>query len=251
MTSQTDGGTQGIDLDWDVYDSAGDKIGKVDEVGPNYVAVAKGLILPKTIYVPTSAISGTEQGRVYVNVTKDQIENMGWDEPDTATGSFGQTAGGDSDYAQATQYAETGQYAETDRYAETAPPATGTDSARVQRVEEDLQAQKTTAETGEVRVRKDVTEEERTLEVPVAREEVQVRSRTVDRPATETDSTLQEGGEIRVPVRQEQVQVTKEPRVVEELEIEKVAREDTERVSDTVRREQINVEDEGQVRRVD
>ncbi len=251
MTSQTEyGGVQGIQPNWDVYDSAGDKIGNVAEVGPNYVLFTKGFFPTKEVYAPVSAITRADEGRVDLNVTKDELDAQGWDQP-PAESSSSEAEGLPSRGQGTDEYAETTQYAETDRYAETAPPATGTDSARVQRVEEDLQAQKTTAETGEVRVRKDVTEEERTLEVPVAREEVQVRSRTVDRPATETDSTLQEGGEIRVPVRQEQVQVTKEPRVVEELEIEKVAREDTERVSDTVRREQINVEDEGQVRRVD
>ena len=77
------------------------------------------------------------------------------------------------------------------------------------------------------------------------REEVQVRSRVVDRPAAEGDDILQQGGTVRIPIREEQVQATKEARVVEELEVQKVQTQDVERVSDTVRKEQVRVEEQG------
>src|SRR6185437_1216057 len=53
----------------------------------------------------------------------------------------------------------------------------------VQLREEELQARKTSVETGQVTLGKDVVEEKRTLEVPVTREEVYVERRPVDRPA--------------------------------------------------------------------
>ena len=48
---------------------------------------------------------------------------------------------------------------------------------------EELQAQKTTEEVGSVNLRKDVVEEQKSIDVPVTREEVQVRRTPVDRPA--------------------------------------------------------------------
>ncbi|MDQ3855912.1 MAG: YsnF/AvaK domain-containing protein [Chloroflexota bacterium] len=97
-----------------------------------------------------------------------------------------------------------------------------------------------------MRVSKDVVEEEQTLEVPVTREEVHVQSRVVDRPVTDSTTAFTEDV-IEVPVREEDVQVRKEARVAEELEIEKRAVQETERVTDTVRKERVNVEESGDV----
>ncbi len=120
------------------------------------------------------------------------------------------------------------------------------DNLRVQVHEEELQAEKVQREAGAVRVSKDVVEEEQTLEVPVTREEVHVQSRVVDRPVTDSTTAFTEDV-IEVPVREEDVQVRKEARVAEELEIEKRAVQETERVTDTVRKERVNVEESGDV----
>lgn len=78
-------------------------------------------------------------------------------------------------------------------------------------------------------------------DVPVTREEVSIERRSVDRPA---------GGEaftedsIDVPVYEERVQTGKEARVVEELEVGKTSVTDTERVEETVRREEFDIDDE-------
>jgi uncharacterized protein (TIGR02271 family) len=68
----------------------------------------------------------------------------------------------------------------------------------------------------------------------------------VNREATSDDTAFTDSGDtLRVPIREEQVVVSKEPRVVEELEIRKVATQDTEQVSDTVRREEVDVQRTG------
>src|SRR5512144_3301629 len=77
---------------------------------------------------------------------------------------------------------------------------------RIQLHEEELQAHKQPVETGEVRVRKEVVTEHRTLEVPVQREEV-----VIERHAP--TGVLVE--EIRIPVSEEQVTVEKRPVVKE------------------------------------
>ncbi|MBA2362410.1 MAG: DUF2171 domain-containing protein [Chloroflexia bacterium] len=68
---------------WDVYGSDGDKIGDVGNLGPNYVLVMKGFLFTKDIYIPTSAITGIEHDRVYLNIAKDQVDSMGWDQAQT------------------------------------------------------------------------------------------------------------------------------------------------------------------------
>jgi hypothetical protein len=66
---------------WDVLGSDGESIGSVAEVGANYVRVEKGFIFVKDIYIPVSAISQIDQGdeAVWLNVPKDDVESMGWD----------------------------------------------------------------------------------------------------------------------------------------------------------------------------
>ena len=69
------------------------KLGKVKEVHPGYVLVEKGLIFSTDYYVPTTAINNCEGGRVYLNVTRDEALNRGWDAaPPTDTG-VGETTG--------------------------------------------------------------------------------------------------------------------------------------------------------------
>ena len=90
-----------ISSGWEVYGSDNDKIGTVDEVGPNYVVVRKGLIFTKDVFVPHSAIDhlDTQQTRIFLNVPKGRIDEMGWDDvPGDAgwtegSGPTGQTQG--------------------------------------------------------------------------------------------------------------------------------------------------------------
>lgn len=113
--------------------------------------------------------------------------------------------------------------------------------------EEELRTSKERVQAGEVRVRKDVVTEERTIDVPVTREEAVIERRPVSgRPATGGD--LEEGEEIRIPLTEEQVRVEKTPVVKEEISVGKRKVQDTERVRGTVRREEARVEESDDVR---
>ncbi|MFL5548501.1 MAG: YsnF/AvaK domain-containing protein [Gemmatimonadales bacterium] len=109
--------------------------------------------------------------------------------------------------------------------------------------EEELRAQKERVQAGEVRVRKEVVNEERTVEVPVTREEVVVERRPAQGRTAE--GRIDEDEEIRIPVMEEEVRVEKTPVVREEVTLKKRQVHDTERVSDTVRREEARVERTG------
>jgi uncharacterized protein (TIGR02271 family) len=116
----------------------------------------------------------------------------------------------------------------------------------VQLREEELQARKTSVETGQVTLGKDVVEQEKTLQVPVTREEVYVERQAVNRPA---DRPIEAGASqtIEVPVREEQVELEKRPVVYEEVGVNKQQVVESQHVSDTVRREELRVDKEGDV----
>src|SRR6185312_6053691 len=105
----------------------------------------------------------------------------------------------------------------------------------VQLREEELQARKTRVDTGQVTLGKEVVEERKTMQVPVTREEAYVERRAVDRPA---DRPIETGTNqtIEVPVREERVEVEKQPVVYEEVGVGKRQVVENQQVSDTVRR---------------
>ena len=65
------------------------------------------------------------------------------------------------------------------------------------------------------------------------------------RPADRAE--IREGEEIRVPVTEERVEVEKRSMVTEEVSIGKRQVQDTEQVSGTVRKEEVRVEEKGDV----
>jgi len=124
---------------------------------------------------------------------------------------------------------------------------TGSDADTLELREEQLSARKDRVQAGQVEVGKRVVEEQRTIEVPVTREEVVIERRPVNRAATETDFVGNDSETIRVPVMEEDVTVEKRPMVTEEISVGKQIRQDTQRVSDTVRREEAVVNRSGDV----
>lgn len=260
----------------DVYGSDGEKVGEIDAVEPDrdYFIVRKGFFFPQDHYIPLTAVSSYEEDRVYLNVTKDEALEQEWANPpaggtttaadrtyetDMGGGDRGQVvegAGfasqGDTTYDRDPVLADqddrlAGMETDVDRgYADRDVNVADRDHETVQVHEEELAATRRDVNRGEVRVHKDVVEEQQNLEVPVTEEEVNVTRRRVDRDATADDHAFEEGT-IEVPLRGEEVDVEKRARVVEEVDIDKTAREHTERVSDTVRREDVRIEGDDQI----
>jgi len=120
--------------------------------------------------------------------------------------------------------------------------ATESNVMRVPVAEEHLQVVgKEIRQTGEIEVSKHVVEEQVQVPVNLRHEEVVVTRHAVDRPVTGGEGTIGESEVIRVPVHEEVAQVTKEVRVAEEIEIQKRAVSQQQTVSDTVRREVVDV----------
>lgn len=120
------------------------------------------------------------------------------------------------------------------------------DSERISLQEERLNVDTNEVKSGEVNIKKKVTEETQTVDVPVKHEEVTIEKRPVaGKEGTET--TLGDEEEIKIPITEEQVEVTKKPVVTDEIVVNKETKEDVESVSDTVRKEDIDVDTEGDV----
>jgi uncharacterized protein (TIGR02271 family) len=114
----------------------------------------------------------------------------------------------------------------------------------VQLREEQLRVTKTPVQTGDVKVRKEVHTDHKTVTVPVQREEVVIERR----PAAGHATGDVRAEEIRIPVQEEKVNVTKETVVKEEVRVGKRKVSDTKDVSDDVRREELVVETDGKAK---
>ena len=98
-------------------------------------------------------------------------------------------------------------------------------------------------QAGEVAVSKHVVEETVNVPVEVSREHVTVTRHAVDRDLQPGETAIGVNDVIRVPVMEETIAVTKEARVVEEIEIAKTRETQRQTVSDTVRKEVVDVDD--------
>ena len=238
-----------INVGDDVYGSDGDKVGTVAEIQPSYLVVEKGFFFPTDYYIPMSAVASASSGQIYLNVAKDAALNSGWDTvPDVvATGATDtdtiftdtEVRAVDQDLLTGSQAGVVGGQREVAAYE-----ATAEDEIRIPVMEEELTATVREQEAGAVRIEKDVVAEERTLEVPVTEERVRVERRIVDRPADATDADAFQETVIDVPLTTEEVEVQKQARVAEEVVVSKEAVQRTEQVTDTVRREEVFVDED-------
>jgi uncharacterized protein (TIGR02271 family) len=248
-----------------------EKLGKIVRLQDNQLLVEKGFFFPQDYWIPVSAVENADDDNVYLNLDKDQVLAERWaegkadwnadaqraaagygiDQPGGTTGSVGAAAtAGATNLNNVTtgttdQTAITGTgYTEDSATAESLAGTESTDTIRVPVYEEELTATKRPVEAGNVQVNKDVVTEERTLDVPITEERVRVTRRAIDRDATGTlGADAFKEGTIDVPVRTEEVDVQKRVRAAEEVDITKEPVERTKRVTGTVRREVVDVED--------
>lgn len=110
-------------------------------------------------------------------------------------------------------------------------------------VSEELQIGKRDVNLGRVRVRSYVREEPVSQKVNLRDERVTLERRPVDRPLTATDNAFAERT-IVAEEHSEQAVVAKEARVTEEIALRKDTVDRQETVTDTVRRTEVEIEDE-------
>lgn len=110
-------------------------------------------------------------------------------------------------------------------------------------MEENLKVGKRDVSHGRVRVRSYVVEEAVSQEVNLRSERVDIQRRVVDRPVASFDGAFKDQT-IELEETAEEAVVSKEARVVEEIDLSKHVSDRTETVSDTVRRTEVDIQDE-------
>lgn len=231
-----------------VYDIDGSKVGDVNEYDAQrgYLHVKKGLIFTRDVYIPLNAIGQRTTDGIYLNLPKSELSNQGWVTPPEQTQplntGYTQNLGAN---ARPNLGANQPALSQTDAGHQGGghPTPVGDGDIAVPVREEQLIAQKQQQEAGRVHVNKDVVEEQQTLTVPVTREEVRVERVPVQgRAATDLGPDTFQERDIDVPVMGEQVTAEKRAQVNEEIHLHKRAVTENQQVSDTVRKERVNVE---------
>jgi uncharacterized protein (TIGR02271 family) len=264
---------------YEVYDPAGEKIGKVDDLfldendSPEYIGVKMGFLGMSSTLIPWEAVSSTDdEGRaITVAIDKGKAKDgPAFDDDREITPEFedevytyyglqqrdsAEDRGSNGSYFSDESTAgpgmtmgdtETGEFREHAAHDEGVHQSRGDDvededELRVQRTEEELVAGTREREAGQLKVRKRVRTDRERIEVPTRHEEVSVERVPVEGEASEAEIG---DDEVTVPVTEEEVIVSKRPVAKEEVRIRKDVVSDTETVEEDVRREEIEVEDD-------
>ena len=126
-------------------------------------------------------------------------------------------------------------------YDYAADPATATGTQNIQLFGEVLRVHKDRVNSGEVRIRKEVTTTTQTVEVPVTREELVVERVPVSGHVAGTGNAFQ-GEEIRIPLSEERASVTKDVIVREQVKVGKKEVTNVESHIEQVRSEDLKVD---------
>lgn len=122
--------------------------------------------------------------------------------------------------------------------------------------EERLSVDKQQVHKGEVTVDKNVVEDRKKVDIPVEHEEITIERRPVSGELEQTGeedfhtAKSFDDETIHVPVTEEKIEVTKKPVVTEEIVINKKRVTDTEHIDETVKREEVDVNREGETNNV-
>jgi len=244
---------------YDVYATEGnEKIGSVydaliDESGSfRYFVIDSGFwVFGKKVLVPMGQVQiDYDQHRIYITgMTKHEVENMpeyndnmtvDYDYEERVRNVFRPTA------ATATQPT----YDRNTYNYETEKPLYQPNEGNNQRIklyEERLLANKTRQKTGEVAVGKRVETETAQVSVPVEKERV-IIERTNPTNATEVapgEANFREGEVARMEIYEETADIQKKAFVREEVNIRKEVERDTVDATETLRREELDIDTDG------
>ena len=222
--------------------------GVIPVVGPAIMAGTLGTILSNAL--GGAAIAGLAGALVGWGIPEDEAKFY---EGEVQAGRFLVTVENGTRNDARGVFTKNGGYDHSTARATTGADASRTSSAysasgagqTVQLKEEQMRVNKDSTKVGDVQVRKEVHTEHKQITVPVEREEVVIERRAVSGAAASGDITAQE---IRIPVKEERVHVSKETVVKEEVSVGKRKVQDTQTVTGDVRKEELVVETEGQAK---
>jgi uncharacterized protein (TIGR02271 family) len=215
--------------------SGDEDLGEVQEVHEDYVLVQRGMVNKEKFYIPKDQAESYDGHTLRFRISEEEAKSrfMG-DYPPTTTTSSTTRATADEGLAAARKVQKTlGESQET-----TVPVR-----------EETLDVSKRESKKEATITKKPVTET-KTVEVPVTHEEISVERKAASGGtaagagavgATSAGTPVESEEEIRVPLKQEEVQVAKKPYVKEEVSVKKKPITETRTVTDQVRGEEVKV----------
>ena len=210
--------------------------GMIPAVGPVLAVGTLGTVLLNA--AGGAAIAGIAGALIGWGIPE---EEANWYEAEVKAGRFLVTvdAGNRKDEAWAIIHRHGGY----DRAHATTTGTTTEDRRTMELKEEELKVRKTPVKKGEVEVRKEVVTEHKRVDVPVEREEVVIERK----PARGRASGSMKSEEIRIPVKEERVDVSKETVAKEEVSVGKRKVRGTRTVAGDVKKEQLRVDESGDV----
>lgn len=117
-----------------------------------------------------------------------------------------------------------------------------TEGETIQLKEEQLDVTTREVQTGEVRARKRIVEETKTIQVPVRHEEIVIEQYNLK---DDHSGHAIKSKEVVIPVTEEKIEVTRRPVVKEEVSLNKKEVTDTKQVNRTVKKEDVTVDTKG------
>jgi uncharacterized protein (TIGR02271 family) len=243
----------------DLYDRDGDKIGKIEEIyldaetnEPEWALVNTGLFGSKSTFVPLKEAS-QDGGTLRVPYEKAQVKdapNMDADGQLSQQDEAALYRHYGLDYSESRSDSglpEGGAGVDVDREAVGRDTSGPTTDDAMTRSEEELRVGTTQREAGRARLRKYVVEDQVTETVPVRREEVRIEREPITDAnidnATEGPAISEE--EHEVVLHEEQAVVDKQAVPKERVRLDKETYTEEQQVSETVRKEEIEMEGDG------
>lgn len=120
---------------------------------------------------------------------------------------------------------------------------TADDNAKLSLRKEELDIDKSKIQKGEVELGKEIIEENKSVDVPVTREEVVIERKSLDNEAS--DSPITDEETVRIPVTEEKVDVGKHTVVTGEVSAHKREIEDTRHIDETLKHEEARINTTG------
>jgi uncharacterized protein (TIGR02271 family) len=273
-----------------VYDQAGEKIGKVDDLfvdesdQPEYIGVKMGFLGTSSTLIPWEAVSSTddEDRAITVATNKDTAKSgPAFDDDREITPEFEQqvysyyglsrSAGSEGSGSYGSYYSEESTEAgtvgpgmsmgdtETGEFREHAITDEGVNQSQGDDLEDEdeLRVQRTEEELRAGTRERQAGALNVRKRVRTDRERIEVPTRreevTVDRVPVEGEAATEAeigDDEVSIPLTEEEVVVEKRPVIKEEVRIRKDVVEDTEVVEEDVRREEVDIVDDATEQRL-
>ncbi|HNY66904.1 MAG TPA: YsnF/AvaK domain-containing protein [Deltaproteobacteria bacterium] len=245
------------------YSEDGEKLGKVTTLFEESLNIEKGIFFPKDYTIRYDDVVEVHDNDMIVHLRSSDLRGMkGGAATEGESGFAGGTKGGVvGPGREELGEAKTGGYVGSTGDLEAAGPGYAAWGRRedlkegreieIPLLEEDLQVQKVEKQRGEVHLRKFTHTEDKTMTVPVRKEEIIIeRTRATGEGMAEAmpGEHVFEEDRIAIPLMEEDVEVKTSQRVRETVHVKKEIRMENRDIRGTVRVEDVELETEGETR---